>query len=112
ERHRGCRRRRCNGAGQVHDVGAPLVPCLIALVRLCDATGSSIQQCEPVQMHELKSSSHLSWSSISEMPGGLLRRLAGSTMDKEAALDHFLMYRLHEAHRSNSPARQLWHVAA
>ncbi|XP_037412073.1 uncharacterized protein LOC119275358 [Triticum dicoccoides] len=76
------------------------------------ARGSSIQQPEPVQMHELKSLSRLSWSSISEMPGGLLRRLAGSAMDKEAPLDHFLVYRLHEAYRSNSPARQLWRVAA
>ena len=33
-------------------------------------------------------------------------------MDKEAALDHFLVYRLHEAYRSNSPARQLRRVAA
>ena len=43
--------------------------------------------------------------------GGILRRLAGSAMDKEAALDH-LLSRLHAAYRYTSPARQLWRVAA
>ena len=33
------------------------------------------------------------------LPGGLLQRLAGSAIDKEAALDHFLMYGLYAAYR-------------